>query len=386
MQRDRAAEARWIEKENRWCIQVQSNGIRRRFYSSVSGKKGKVQAERKADEWLSSESLRTGVRVDAAWKSYLQYLESEGIETAQYKSIGSTHVVPAIGKKRVNEVTEFDLQSILTNGFNKGLSHKTLKNIRGCISSFMKYCRMRKLTSLYPENIKVNKKAKKPSKRTMQPEDISVLFSKDISLYRGKESFDWFIYAYRFQVSTGLRPSELLGLKRSDVDEENNTVSISRGYRGKGLFSEGKNENACRIIVLNQYALDAYNNQIEHLKKNKVRCVWLFPDRDKKICEHSTYEESLHRYCEYNGLPLYTPYELRHTYVSVNRYMPEELLKLQVGHSASMDTRGVYGHEINGDSVKAAELAGKAFRDILKSKSDTKVIPKALKSKKKSPN
>lgn len=372
MQRDRSAEAKWIEKEKRWCVQVQSNGIRRRFYSPISGKKGKVQAERKADEWLSMESIRAGVRVDTAWRSYLEYLESEGIETNQYKSIGNAHISPSIGRKRVQDVTEYDLQMILTNGFNNGLAQKTLKNIKGCISSFLKFCRMRKLTSLYPENIKVNKKAKKPSKQTMQPDTLSVLFSKDITAYRGKECFDWFIYAYRFQVSTGLRPSELLALKKSDVNEDNQTVCITRGYRGKGVFSEGKNENASRIIVLNDYAFEAYKNQLDLLKQNKVRCVWLFPDRDKKICEHITYEKNLHRYCEHNGLPLYTPYELRHTYISVNRYMPEELLKLQVGHSAAMDTRGVYGHEIDGDSVMAAELSGNAFSDILKKK----VIPK----------
>ena len=46
--------------------------------------------------------------------------------------------------------------------------------------------------------------------------------------------------------------------------------------------------------------------------------------------------------------------------------MPDALLKLQVGHSEKMDTRGVYGHEIDGDAVKAAELSNKAFLDILK--------------------
>jgi hypothetical protein len=46
--------------------------------------------------------------------------------------------------------------------------------------------------------------------------------------------------------------------------------------------------------------------------------------------------------------------------------MPEALLKLQVGHSEKMDTRAVYGHEIDGDAIKAAEMSGNAFTEILK--------------------
>ena len=365
IQKQRTAEARWIESENRWCIQVQANGERRRFYCSESGKRGKVNAERKADEWLSLEAPIGCDKVETIWDSWIAYLHDEDAYTHQYESIGRSHIIPAIGRKRIDSVTEFDLQRILTNGFNKGLARKSLENIRGCISAFMKYCRMRRLTTLYPENIKINKKAKKPQKRTMQPNELKVLFSKDNTVWRGKECFDWYIYAYRFQVSTGLRPSELLGLKRNDVDLENRTVTISRAYVGNGKFSQGKTDNASRTIVLNEYALKAYKAQIDLLKQSKAKCVWLFPDRTCKIAEEKTLWQNFQRYCEYNGIPPYSLYELRHTYISVNRYMPDALLKLQVGHSEKMDTRGVYGHEIDGDALKAADMSSTAFSEIL---------------------
>ncbi len=368
MQKDRAAEARWIESESRWCIQVQSNGVRRRFYSSISGAKGKVQAERKADEWLSDEATHGNMSVERAWKGYIQYLESEDIQTHQYSSIGKVHIIPVIGRKRVSAVTEFDLQQILTNGYNKGLSQKSLKNIRGCISSFMKYCRMRQFTNLHPENIKINKKAKKPDKKTMQPSEIRVLFTADKTIWCGKECFDWYVYAYRFQASTGLRPSELLGLKRSDVDEENKSVTIHGGYLGRGAFSEGKTENAARTIYLNDISYEVYKKQIAMLESHKSivrKCQYLFPDRNGKILETKTLWQNFSRFCEYNGISHYSLYELRHTYISVNRYMPEALLKLQVGHSEKMDTRGVYGHEIDGDARRASELSTAAFNEIL---------------------
>ena len=368
MQKDRAAEAIWIEKENRWCIQVQNNGIRRRFYSSISGAKGKVQAERKADEWLSEDAPHGKITVNKAWDGFVEYMKSEDIQTHQYESIGRVHILPVIGRFKVISLTEFDLQRILTNGYNKGLALKSLKNIRGCISSFMKYCRMCQLTNLYPENIKINKRAKKPDKKTMQPDEIRTLFRADQTVWKGKECFDWYVYAYRFQASTGLRPSELLGLKRSDVDEKNRCITVHGGYLGRGKFSSGKTENAVRTVYLNDISYSVYKKQIEMLDSNKKvirKCSYLFPDRTGKILETKTLWQNFSRFCEHNGINHYSLYELRHTYISVNRYMPEALLKLQVGHSEKMDTRGVYGHEIDGDARRASELSTAAFNEIL---------------------
>ena len=55
-------------------------------------------------------------------------------------------------------------------------------------------------------------------------------------------------------------------------------------------------------------------------------------------------------------------YELRHTFVSVcAENVPESLLKLVVGHSESMDTTGVYGHEVNGQLDRAIEASSSNF-------------------------
>ena len=67
-----------------------------------------------------------------------------------------------------------------------------------------------------------------------------------------------------------------------------------------------------------------------------------------------------------------TPYEIRHTYVSINKEMPVDLLKIQVGHSQAMQTREQYSHQRLGDSERAAELSSIALENIL---SDPKVTP-----------
>lgn len=45
--------------------------------------------------------------------------------------------------------------------------------------------------------------------------------------------------------------------------------------------------------------------------------------------------------------------------------MPEESLKMVVGHSADMDTTGTYGHKIEGDEERAARITEENFNRIL---------------------
>ena len=45
----RKNEAIWIEKSQRWQIKVQKDGVRRAFYSFTPSKRGKIEAEKKAD-------------------------------------------------------------------------------------------------------------------------------------------------------------------------------------------------------------------------------------------------------------------------------------------------------------------------------------------------
>ena len=60
-----------------------------------------------------------------------------------------------------------------------------------------------------------------------------------------------------------------------------------------------------------------------------------------------------------------TPYELRHTFVSVVKTLPVGEVKPLVGHSESMDTFGIYGHALQGEDTETAEKINRLFRKLL---------------------
>ena len=77
------------------------------------------------------------------------------------------------------------------------------------------------------------------------------------------------------------------------------------------------------------------------------------------------FEAHLARFCACNGLPVCTPYELRHTFISIAKVLPAGLVKSLVGHSQDMDTFGVYGHELEDDTARRADALDGMFARLL---------------------
>ena len=105
----------WVEKEKRWCIAVQKNGTRKRFYSSTPGRTGQREANAKADAWLD-DSIRDG-------KKKVSVLYSEWVEelkltcgtsyVTQCQRYGDCYILPTCGNIRIDELTEGDLQKAI---------------------------------------------------------------------------------------------------------------------------------------------------------------------------------------------------------------------------------------------------------------------------------
>lgn len=91
----------WVEKEKRWCIAVQKNGTRKRFYSSTPGRTGQREANAKADAWLD-DSIRDGKKKVAAL--YAQWVEELKLTcgtsyVTQCQRYGDCYILPAVEPK-----------------------------------------------------------------------------------------------------------------------------------------------------------------------------------------------------------------------------------------------------------------------------------------------
>lgn len=346
----------WEEKYHRWRIAVQKDGVRKQFYSSTPGRTGQREANAKADRWLDDGIEVKARRVEDAGKLWLASVEL----TTSYSNYRPREsrwriwVLPIMGKKRVTALTDQDLQNVIDNAHAAGLSKKTLQSLSGDLNAFCKYCRKAKLSTFRPEEVDIPAGARLKGKKVLQPDALLTLFQTDTTLYYRKRIQDPYIYAYRFQVLTGLRPGELLGLHWDDI--KGDTVSVRRSINIHGEETRGKNENAVRSFVLSGMARSVLEQQRE-----------LTGDRDSvfEIQAEQHYYDRWRIYCKVNDIPPVSTYELRHTFVSVVKSLPAGTVKSLVGHSQDMDTFGIYSHTLTGDAENAAQAVNDTFLQLL---------------------
>lgn len=346
----------WIESQSRWQIKVQKDGERRTFYSRKKGRVGQREANAKADAWLDDGIVEQSFTVGKLWEMYLADLSATASTSATKKlqSHGSVWIIPTIGRVRISALTEAHLQKVIDRAFAAGLAKKSLINLRSSLVGFLRWCRRRKASALMLEGLMIPQSAPVGEKRVLQPESLRVLFESDRTAYRGKEVEDEFVHAYRFAVLTGLRPGELIGLRWADVSGD--VVSLSRSVNAYNETTRGKNENAIRRFVLSPMAAAEINAQRD--LTGDIESVF-------GIVSLSSLSKRWRVYCEHNGIPYVSLYELRHTFVSVVKGLSLGELRPLIGHSASMDTLGWYAHQMDGEAEIVAKKVGYIFEEIL---------------------
>ena len=142
-----------------------------------------------------------------------------------YRRKAARYIIPTIGAATLSKLTPMQVQRWV-NQLSKGtedqkpLAPKTVKNIHGILHSALKQAVLIGLLKSNPADNAKLPKLKKPELKPLMDEDVSN-FLKAIKGHR-------YEYAYLVDLFTGLRQSELLGLKWEDVDWEGERLTVRR--------------------------------------------------------------------------------------------------------------------------------------------------------------
>ena len=356
----------WMEKYKRWQIKVQKDGERKTFYSSTPGRKGQRECNAKADAWLDDNLIAPDTRTQKLYDEWFEELKLVGTKS-NWRPIDvhwRTWIKPVIGNMKINEISEQNLQTIINHAYAKGKSKKYLKNIRATLTLFIKYCRKCKATSLVIENLVIPRNAPEGKRIILQQNEIVILLTCDKTLFKKKEIVEPYINAYRFEVTTGLRPGEIIGLKWDDV-VDNHTIILNRSINYYNETTKGKNDNANREFVLKPIDMNILQKQKAYMLSTGLRSEYVFSNKDGSNIKYGAYYKHWVKYRDYNNISKASPYELRHTFVTVVKELPEGLVKPLVGHSVDMDTYAIYAHEFDGEMERTADLIQDQFAKIL---------------------
>jgi integrase len=315
--------------------------------------------------WLESNSA-DDVRFEQEWQNYLERIKKTTGE-ANYRNVesfGRIYLLPALTHKKLSKITSAHWQDCIDSAYGAGRSRRTCVNLRSIIMAFYKHCKKARLPLEEPFALTIPNGAKKGVRTILQPDELRTLFAEDtITQYsRKKECF--YIHAFRLIVILGLRRGELCGLRATDLKD--GVLHIQRSINRINIETDGKNENANHYIALPDHAKQILTAQADMLKRYSIVSPWLFPNQEGDSTDSNSLYKHWYTYRKQHGIES-SIHELRHTMVSILKSdMPEALMKMMVGHSESMDTDGIYGHEFSGDLERTAKIVDNVYDRLLK--------------------
>ena len=344
----------------RWRIRFMKEGKTFSFSSKTPGSKGRKEVMAKFDQWYYSEGTgeKTVSRVASEFLEDVAARRGASSEAyTQYERYIRLYIVPRCGSRKICKMTLRDWQRIINEaqGAKKPLSEKTLKSLRGIIMGIIKFGYQDYQCELLRGDLYIPRGRYKGEKEILQNYDIKKLL---------EPSDLWYHPLFCFLLLTGMRPGEALGLQISDFSY--NRVTIRRAINAKKQITEGKNENARRVIPIGELADGILRQTIRRNEEMNLDTEWIFCSPDGSQGNQSTMRNHWNQLKKERGLPG-SVYSLRHTFISMMKsVLPEQSIKDVVGHSVSMDTFGTYGHIIEGEDKKIAQVIDLTFTNLEK--------------------
>lgn len=353
----------WHEKYNRWQANVWINGKPKSFYSSTPGRAGKKECEAKAAKWADAGATKDA-KLSQIYDEYLVHVErtSQSANYIKTESYGRIYIKPILGGKKFSTIKPRDWQRVIDRQHERGLSKKTLTNLRGTMRTFVKWAKSQEYIC-GDVIVDIPKTAPKGQRKVASPAAIKAVFEVDTVTKWRKQIPEWWVHAYRFIIVNGLRRGECAGIRDEDVQD--GVLTIRRSINSLGEITEGKTENAQRRIGLPAIAVQIIEQQRRMKRDAGVVSPWLFCGRDGEPMDtNALYKEWHEFYGKQLGISC-TLHELRHTFFSaVKSKMPLALLQSTFGHSEDTDSYGIYGHEFDDDLKQAATIVDEVFSKI----------------------
>ncbi len=352
-----------------------ATGKRKQQIVSVKGTK--KEAEQKLAELIQQINTGTFTKPNKILLSdflknwlvdYKINLSPRGFE--RYKGIIEKDLIPAFGSLTLVQLRPEHIQSHYTANIQAGLAPRTVRYHHAVLHVALKTAVRLGLLARNPADAAMPPRAKRPDMQTWDEDELNRF------LEASKESpyYDLF-YTVLF---TGMRRSELLGLRWSDVDFIMSQIYISRGLHqlkdNTYVCTEPKSEHSRRAIALSPSVINLLKRSKE---KRKLDCiVWNLPFSESSpvFCKHdgnplrpNTVTRVWHDAAKKAGLKDIRLHDARHTHASImlKRGIHPKIVQERLGHSSIQMTLDTYSHVAPGLQQKAAEAFETAVNPVV---------------------
>lgn len=311
---------------------------------------GKTRLNTYLDRWLKAVKPRV---TDKTYQTYAWLLDR--------------HIRPALGDKLLVAIEPLDIQAVYETMTESGLAAATVQHAHWVLNAALRRAVQWEILVEAP-----SRHVKLPRIRRREMQVLSVDQAKaflEVALPT--------LYGTLFAVAitTGMRPTEYIGLKWQDIDWERGTVSVRRTLR-KGstgwTFGETKRAGSRRPVRLQNWVLERLS-ELKKLRAARLEDLEECPEAKELIflsefgrpvnlnsLVYKHFKPILTR----ARLPMIRLYDLRHTAATLASTVgvSPKVVSEQLGHTSAAFTLDVYSHVLPHMQDDAAAKVEAALR------------------------
>lgn len=236
-------------------VYVDSKGKKKQIWRLVEGKaevKKKIR-EIENDLDLGTESFENRDTLDGYLDKWLETIKGTVADRTweDYQSLCRLYVRPVLGKRKLSAIKPMDIQVLVSDMKQRGLSPRTVQYTHTVLRRAFK-------EAVNPFQLLVHNPAREIKLPKRRRNEMKSLSPETADKFLKACSTDEYGLLFEFALISGMRPGEILALRWCDVDLPGNKVSIQRALvrnraGGGWSFQPPKTAKSRRTIPIPVY-------------------------------------------------------------------------------------------------------------------------------------
>ena len=342
-------------KRGLYEARIQIDGKRKSFYGNTVEEVERKLTQAKTNVFLGLDITKKVPFEDVA----LQWLESKELNVSlgtylKYQTVVRTILVPHFKRQDVSKIKPFHIETFYNKLLKENKSASYINTVVNApLTQILSSCVKQDILMRNPVDFATKPKTRK-RQVVMWSVEETVMFLKEISGHEDEALLNVLIYGM-------LRINEALALEVSDINFEQNTISVSKSLKtdenGKIYVDLPKTDNSVRTIQVPQRVMDLIK---VHIEKRTVKNKILFTTTTGSYRSSHNFRNRVVSKLK-KGL---RTHDLRHIGASLTLSLgaPITTVSQMLGHSNTSTTLDVYSHALP-DSQK---LVVEALESITK--------------------
>jgi integrase len=347
-----------------WLVRVYSGRnveTKKRKYLNQTIHGGLRDAQGHLNKMLSERDR--GRNLDSSRQTLNQYLERwlelcakprlRAKSLKDYEGLLRRYVRPRLGSKSLASISALDIQTLYRDLLVRGLSARSIRYTHAVLRSALKQA-MR-------WNLILSNPADSVDLPRQERRQIGVLTVEQARTFVKAIAGHPYWVLFALALTTGMRPSEYLGLTWNDLDLDRGTVSVSHTLewrKGGWQFAETKRSRSRRLVKLQAWVVALLRERAPKEEKENPRDLLLFrARRGGPIRESRFVRDHFKPLLRSAELPAIRLYDLRHTAATISLIagVSPKVISEQLGHASVAFTLDVYSHVLPHMQDAAAE-------------------------------